>query len=149
MPPNQRCVKNKWVFKIKCNGVYGVYLIVCGYSQVPGIDFSGNYSPVVNDLTFCVLLLMVLHFGYSAKIVDIETAFLYGDLKEEIYMECSQGKSNVKKDDCIILNKGFYGLVQAACQYFRKAVEILKSSGFVGGSIDPCLYVKKSTKGIT
>ena len=46
------------------------------------------------------------------------------------------------------LNKCIYGLVQTAWQYYKKAIEILKSSGFVGGSIDPCLYVKKSTKGI-
>ena len=56
--------------------------------------------------------------------------------------------SNVKKDDCIILNKCIYSLVQVAWQYYKKAVEILKSSGFVSGSINPCLYVKKSAKGI-
>ena len=66
---------------------------------------------------------MALHFGYSAKIVDVETAFLYGDLEEEIYMECPQAMSDVTKDDCIILNKCIYGLVQVACQYYKKAVE--------------------------
>ena len=90
----------------------------------------------------------MLHFGYSAKIVDVKTAFLYGDLKEEIYMECPQGMKDVKRDDCIILKKCIYGLVQAAWQYYKKAVESLKSSGFKGGSIDPCLYVKRSMKGI-
>ena len=120
MHPNLRCVKNKWVFKIKCNGVYRVHLITYRYSQVPGIDFSENYSLVVNDITFHVLLLMVLHFGYLAKIVDIETALLHGDLKEEIYMECPQGMSDVKKHDCVILNKCIYGFVQAACQYYEK-----------------------------
>ena len=39
MPPNQRCVKNKWVFKIKHNSVYQACLVACGYSQVPGVDF--------------------------------------------------------------------------------------------------------------
>ena len=68
--------------------------------------------------------------------------------EEELYMECPQGMTNVKKDDCIVLNKYIYGFVQAAHQYYKKAVEILKSSGLVGGSIDPCLYVKKSTKGV-
>ena len=82
MPPNQRCIKNKWVFKIKQNGVYQACLVACGYSQVPGVDFLENYSPVVNDVTFCILLLMVLHFGYSAEIVDIKTALLYGDQDE-------------------------------------------------------------------
>ena len=122
--------------------MYWVHLVACGYSQVPGIDFSENYSLVVNNTTFQVLQLMVLHFGYVAKIVDVETAFLYGDLEEEIYMECPQGMSNVTKDNCIILNKCIYGFVQAACQYYKEAV-----SSFIEGIIDLCLYVKKSMKG--
>ena len=130
------------------NGVYWAHLVACGYSQVPGIDFSENYSPVVNDITFCILLLMVLPFGYSAKVVDVKTAFLYGDLEEEIFMECPRRMSDVKKDDCIILDKCIYSLVQAACQYYKKAVKILKSSGFIGGNIHLCLYIKKSAKGI-
>ena len=89
---------------------------------------------------------MVLHFGYLAKIVNVEKAFLYGDLEEEIYPECPQSMSDIKIDDCIIFNKCIYGLVQTAWQYY-KAIKILKSS-FFGGSIDPCLYVKKSAKGI-
>ena len=83
-----------------------------------------------------------------AKIDNVETAFLYKDLEKEIYMECPQGMPNVKKDDCIILNKCIYGLVQAAWQKYKKTIEILKNSGFVGGTINPCLYVKKSMKGI-
>ena len=70
---------------------------------------------------------MAMHVGYSAKIVDVETAFLHGDLKGKIFMECPQGMSNVRKDGSIILNKCIYGLVQAAWQYYKKAVEILKS----------------------
>ena len=107
-----------------------------------------EFLPVVNNVTFQIMLLLVLHFGYSANIVNVKTAFLYGDLEEEIYMECPQGMKDVKKDDCIILKKCIYGLVQAAQQYYKKAVEILRSSGFKGGNIDPCLYVKKSMKGI-
>ena len=80
---------------------------------------------------------MVIHFGYSAQIVDVETAFLYMDLEEEIYMECPQGMSDVGKVDCIILNKCIYGLVQAAWQYYKKAVKILKKLGFVGSNVDP------------
>ena len=70
--------------------MYWVQLVACRYSKVPGIDFSENYSLVVNDITFPILLLMVIHFKYAAKIVNVET-FLYGDLEEEIYMECPQG----------------------------------------------------------
>ena len=127
--PNCRCIKNKWVFIIKNNGLYSVHLVA--------------WSSVVKDTTFCILLPMILHFGYLTKIVNIETIFLYGDLEEEIYMECPHGMSNNKKDDCIILNKWVYGLFQAAMQYYKNAIKILKNLGFVGGNIDPCLYVTK------
>ena len=103
--------KNKWVLKIKGNSVCWACLIACGYSQVPVIDFSKNYSLVDNDITFCILLLMVINFGYSAKIFDIETEFSYGNLEEEIYVECPQSMSDVGKDICIILNKCVDGLV--------------------------------------
>ena len=63
-------------------------------------------------------------------------------------MECPQGMAGIKKEDCIFSKKCICGLIQAAWQYYKKAVEILKSSGFDGGSIDPCLYVKRIAKGI-
>ena len=65
---NCRCIKNKWDFNIKHNGVYHVQFVACGYSQVPGIDFSKNYSPVVNVITCHILLLMVINFEYWSKI---------------------------------------------------------------------------------
>ena len=77
--------------------MYQMHLITSRYSQLSGIDFSENYSLVVNKVTFHVLLLMILHFGYLAKIVNIEIAFLYGDLEEELYMECLQGMSDIKR----------------------------------------------------
>ena len=80
---------------------------------------------------------MVIHFGYLAKIVDVETAFLYRGACQ-----------TCKKIDCIILNKCIYCLVQASRQYYKKAVKILKNSGFVGSNVNPCLYIKKSVKGI-
>ena len=114
MPPNCRCMKNKWIFKIKHNAVYQVHLVAYGYSQLHSIDFLENYSLVVHNVTFHVLLLMVLHFGYSTKIVNLEMDFLYRALEQEIYMECLHGMSNIKKDNFIILNKFIYGLVQSA-----------------------------------
>ena len=107
---NCRCIKNKWVFKIKCNGVYLVGFVVCGYSQ---IHVSENYFPVVKDIILSQLNYNDNPFQLLAKIVDVEMAFLY-----------AQGMSNVKKDDCVILNKSIYSLVQAAWQYYKKAVEI-------------------------
>ena len=89
-----------------------------------------------------------LKIGLIAKIVDIETAFLYGDLEEEIFMECPQGMKNVTKDDVLALLKCIYGLVQAARQYHKKFVAILRSIGFEGGDVDPCLFTRRDSKGL-
>ena len=75
IPKDRRLVKSRWVFKVKCNGVFRARLVACGYSQIPGVDYSANYSPVINDITFRMLLLTMMYFGLSGKIVDVETAF--------------------------------------------------------------------------
>ena len=74
------------MFKIKHNGVYQMHLVACGYSQLPGIFFPQNYCPLVDNIMFCILLVMVIHFENLAKIVNVETTFLYGEFEEEIYM---------------------------------------------------------------
>ena len=76
-PKNCRCVKSKWLFKVKTNGVLCARLVACGYSQVPGVQFSKNYSPVVHNITYRVLILAIIIFGLSANIVDVETKILY------------------------------------------------------------------------
>ncbi len=57
MPSNWRCVKSKWVFKIKRVGRFRARLVACGYSQIPGVDYTDNYSPVINDNTFRLMIL--------------------------------------------------------------------------------------------
>ena len=91
----------------------------------------------MNKITFKILLLVMIKFDFLAKIVNIETAFPYGELEEEMYMEC-----NMSKNDYIILKKWIFGLVQSVLQH-KKAVEIFKKVGFNRDNIDPCLYMEK------
>ena len=147
MPKDRRCVKCKWVFKIKRNGVHRARLVACGYSQVPGVDYTDNFAPVINDITFRILLIVVLLFGFETKIVDVETAFLHGELEEDIYMECPPGLEGCGKEDCLRLNKSIYGLVQGARQFWKKLVEILTDGGFDKSDADPCLMTKKDALG--
>ena len=58
-----------------------------GYSQIPGVDFTDNFSPVVNDITFHLMLSRKQFEKLSKRIIDVETSFLYGELEDEIYME--------------------------------------------------------------
>jgi hypothetical protein len=82
IPINRRCIKNKWIFKVKRNEFFQARLVACGYSQVPGIYFSESFAPVLNDVSFRIMLIAKLVWNMTCTVVDIETAFLHGDLDE-------------------------------------------------------------------
>ena len=117
-PPDHRLVGCRWVFKLKCNGVYCARLVEKCFSQISGMDFTDNYSPVVNDVTFRVVVARMLIENLKGKVVDIDDAFLNGDLEHEIYMKIPEGydeviNKDVDKEDCLILQKAIYGLVSS------------------------------------
>ena len=56
MPKGRRCVKCKWVLKIKRNRIFQAHLVAHGYSQIPEVDFLENYSQVVHDVIFQILI---------------------------------------------------------------------------------------------
>ena len=118
IPKGQHCVKYKWIFEIKKrNGVFRARLVACGYSQVPGVDFTESHSPVINDVTVRILLILLILWKYMSMIVDVETVFLHGILGEgeEIYMDCPKGMVH-SEDECLLLEKTIYGLVQSSHQ---------------------------------
>jgi hypothetical protein len=89
------------------------------------------------------MLIAEIVWKLQSKIVDVEMAFLDGDLEEieeEIYMNCPEGLEH-DKSECLLLFKTIYGLVQSARQFFKKLVSCLKDIGFKGGYADPCLML--------
>ncbi len=86
IPKGCWCIKSKWAFRIKRDGIFCARLVAFGYCQIPGVDFTKNYAPVMNDMTWHILLVAMIVWGLDAIIVDMETTFLHGDLEEEIYM---------------------------------------------------------------
>ncbi len=77
---------------------------------------------------------------FSSMVVDVETAFLHGDLEEEIYMESPEGLGH-SKDKCVRLMKTLYGLVQSGRVFNKKLTKILKDLGFTQSLADPCLFI--------
>jgi Reverse transcriptase (RNA-dependent DNA polymerase) len=110
------------------------------YCQIPGLDFQESYAPVINDVTFRILLVTLLTWNLSGKVIDIKTAFLHGNLKERLFMEISKGMDS-NKDECLILKRTIYGLVQSAREFYDKLVLCLKGCGFMGNPVDPCLWI--------
>ncbi len=119
IPNDRKLLGSKWVFKLKKNGTYRARLVALGYSQVPGVDFTDNFAPVVNDVSFRIMLILYNLRNYDSRVIDVETAFLYGDLDEQIYLKIPQGLkeyTDVPEETSLELNKSIYGLVQAARQ---------------------------------
>jgi hypothetical protein len=71
-------VNIKWVFQIKRNSVFRVRLVSYEYRKVPGLDFNDSFAPVVNDMTFKILLADILVRNLNSKIADVEIPFLMG-----------------------------------------------------------------------
>ena len=141
-------IGNKWVFKIKRDGQFRARLVALGYNQIPGVDFFENYSPVINDCSFRVLMIVIQVMNYKVKSFDVETAFLNGDLKETIYMKAPQGLMEVEKLEekgvgVLKLRKSLYGLVQAARQWHEKFENVILKLGFMKNQIDPCMFLKE------
>ena len=88
--------------------------MVKGYSQRERIDFKETFSPVSTNDSFRVIMAIVAHFDLELHHMDIKTAFLNGDLDEDVYMEQPTGFAKVGKEDLVCkLNKSIYGLKQA------------------------------------
>jgi hypothetical protein len=118
--------------------------VACGYSQVPGIDFSESFAPVLNDVSFRIMLIAKLVQDMTCSVVYIETAFLQGDFDEEIYMELSKGLEI--KQQKLMLRKTIYGLVQSARKFYEKLINVLKVISFYGSKSDPCLRTMRDGK---
>ena len=81
---------NKWIYRIKNEHDgrkrYKARLVVKGFQQKKGIDYSEIFSPVVKMSTIKLVLGMVTTENLHLKQLDVKTAFLRGDLEEDIYM---------------------------------------------------------------
>ena len=149
---DHRLIGCRWVYKVKRKGVYHARLVAKGFSQIPCVDFTDNYYPVVNDVTIRVVVARMLIENLKGKVVDIDNAFLNGDLEDESYMKIPEGyeeviSEDVDKEDCLILQKEIYGLVQASRQFWKKIVDKMQEGGFQLSEADPCMLYREDERG--
>nr|GEY26909.1 ribonuclease H-like domain, reverse transcriptase, RNA-dependent DNA polymerase [Tanacetum cinerariifolium] len=116
LPTNQKAIGLKWVFKTKRDAKgkiikYKARLVAKGYIQEQGIDFDEVFAPVARIETVRLILELAAYHGWQVHHLDVKSAFLHGDLKEEIYVTQPEGfiqQGNLEKVNK--LTKALYGL---------------------------------------
>uniref|UniRef100_A0AAV1VGF0 Reverse transcriptase Ty1/copia-type domain-containing protein n=1 Tax=Peronospora matthiolae TaxID=2874970 RepID=A0AAV1VGF0_9STRA len=96
MPPGKKAVGCKWVFKIKRDTSgkiikFKARLVAKGFTQRPGIDYNETFAPVARKEFINTVLAIAAAEDLEAENVDVDTAFLYGEVEEEIYMNQPEG----------------------------------------------------------
>uniref|UniRef100_A0A453CRN0 Uncharacterized protein n=1 Tax=Aegilops tauschii subsp. strangulata TaxID=200361 RepID=A0A453CRN0_AEGTS len=147
-PYGCKLVGCKWVFnkKLRPDGTiekYKARLVAKGYTQKEGEDFFDTYSPVATLTTIRVLLSLAASHGLLVHQMDVKTAFLNGELKEEIYMDQPDGFVVPGQEGKVCkLLKSLYGLKQAPKEWHEKFERTLTAAGFVVNDGDKCVYYR-------
>ena len=130
-PLGRKIIKNCWVFDVKTDGCKKAQLVAKGFSQIKGIDFNDIFLPVVQYETVQLILTLVVLENWHMSSVDVKTAFLYGELDEELYMEQPEGFKIPGKEHLVLqLKRAIYGLRQAALQWWKALDKSMAKLGF-------------------
>ncbi|KAL0321779.1 UNVERIFIED_CONTAM: Retrovirus-related Pol polyprotein from transposon TNT 1-94 [Sesamum calycinum] len=125
-PKDASIVDCKWIFKIKQennSSRFKARLVAKGFTQTEGVDYTEIFSPVVKYTTVRIILALVAHYDWELKQMDVKTAFLHGDLHEQIYMNQPCGFIDKKNPDHVcLLKKSLYGLKQSPRQWNKNLI---------------------------
>ena len=114
-----------------------------GFSQKYGIDYDEVFSPVARFYSIRTLLAFAVEHNMLFHQMDVVTAFLNGDLKEDIYMRQPPGyEISGRERQVLKLKKSLYGLKQSPRCWNEKFCHYLKQRGFTESGADPCIFTR-------
>eukprot|EP00253_Pinus_taeda_P030103 PITA_30103 len=148
LPKGRKLVRCKWVYRTKYgpNGKVDKHkarLVAKGFSQVEGINYTETFSIVAKMNSIHFVLSLATFFKWDVHQMDVKSAFLHGDLHEEIYME--QPAGFIQTDSSLVcqLKKSLYGLKQAPRSWYAKMDSFLLETGFSRCHSNNNIYTKK------
>ncbi|PSS08126.1 Endonuclease [Actinidia chinensis var. chinensis] len=151
LPKGKKAIGCKWIYgkKEDTQGVrFKARLVAKGYAQKEGIDYNEVFSPVVKHSSIRILLALVAQFDLELAQLDVKTAFLHGDLEEEIYMSQPDGFKVPGKDHLACrLKKSLYGLKQSPRQWYKRFDLFMDEHGYTRSQFDHCVYFRKLQDG--
>lgn len=145
-PTGKKIIDSKWVYKIKYDNDgkpfhFKARLVAKGFQQVQNFEIHDIYAPVARITTFRIVLAIANKFRLPVHHMDVRSAFLYGDIHEEVYMNLPKGTACNKGIVCR-LNKSIYGLKKSPKYWNMKFHTEIVKKGFIRSENDCCLYTK-------
>lgn len=116
-------------------------IVAQGFNQIYGTEYDETFAPVTRYNTVRTSLATAGRDKMVVKHLDDETAYLHGNLEEEIYMRQPPACEIKEKEDKVcLLRKSIYGLKQAA-----RCWKAIGKMGFKSSQADPCLFTLSGT----
>ena len=149
-PEGVKPIECKWIFKRKTDAdgnvtIHKARLVAKGFRQVQGVDYDETFSPVAMLKSVRILLAIAAYFDYEIWQMDVKTAFLNGNLTEDVYMIQPEGFVDPNNASKICkLQKSIYGLKQASRSWNLRFDEVVKGFGFIQNGEEACVYKKES-----
>jgi hypothetical protein len=134
---DRKAVECKWIFKKKTDAdgnvtIYKARLVAKGFRQVQGVDYDETFSPIAMFKSIRILLAIDAFHDYEIWQMDVKTAFLNGNIDEELYMMQPNGFVDSKDANKVFkLQRSIYGLKQASRSWNLRFDQVIKSFGFV------------------
>lgn len=155
LPEGKKAVGCKWVFSIKhkADGTverYKARLVAKGYTQTYAVDYQETFSPVAKLSTVRILLSLAANLDRPLHQFDVKTAFLHGDLEEEVYMDLPPGYTASTETKVVCkLRQALYGLKQSPQAWFGRFSLTMRKYGSKQSNSDHTLFLKHKLGKVT